>query len=48
MKRRGKQAMGWDMENGGKKGELSFIVSKTSGFAILTHTTKWFQVRGQT
>lgn len=39
--------MGRDMENGGKKGELSFIASKTSGFPIPTHTTKWFQVRCQ-
>lgn len=35
------------MENGEKKGELSLISSKTSGFSILTNTTKWFQVRGQ-
>lgn len=41
MRRGGKQAMGWEMGNGGKKGELSLITRKTSGFPILTNTTKW-------
>lgn len=47
MRRGRKQAMGWEMGNGGKKGELSLITSKTSEFPMLTNITKWFQVRCQ-
>lgn len=37
--------MGWEAGNGRKK-ELSLITGKTNRFPILTHSTKWFQVRG--